>query len=167
MDIKDEMMVYIGKSKINVAGLKSVFEELKKKNIADKEKLKNLILQRVKERNYVADSAEQEYKDSLYEEYKVYTGQIKERKMPGLLEIKILGKGCYSCNKMEEYTKEILTETGITAIVEHVRDLKEIARYGLIATPALVINQKVKVSGRLPAKKDIERWIKEAADMQC
>lgn len=167
MDAKDERMVYIGKSRITITGLRSIFGELKAKNIADEEELKNLILQKVKEKNYVPASAEKEYKDSLYDEYKVYIGQLKERKIPGLLEIKILGKGCYSCNKMEEYAKEVLTETGIAADVEHIRELEEIASYGLIAPPALVINRKVKSSGRLPSKKDIERWIKEAAEKQC
>jgi small redox-active disulfide protein 2 len=160
--MKDEMKIYIGKNKIALIGLRLLFEELMKKNAKDEEEIKQLLLQGVKKDNYVPSSAEQEYKDSLYQEYKVHIGELKERKIPGLLEIKILGPGCYTCDKMEEYTKEILSETGTAADVEHVRDLNEIAHYGLIATPALLINRKVVASGRLPNKRDIERWIKEA-----
>jgi small redox-active disulfide protein 2 len=160
--MKDEMKVYIGKNKIALIGLRSLFEELKIKNRKDEKEIKEFLLQGVKKDNYVPSSAEQEYKDSLFEEYKVYLGELKERKISGLLEIKILGPGCYTCDKMEEYTKEILSETGIAADVEHVRDLNEIAQYGLIATPALLINKKVVASGRLPNKRDIECWIKEA-----
>lgn len=160
--MKDEKKVYIGTNKIALIGLRLLFEELKKKNAKDEEGIKDFLLQGVKKDNYVPSSAEQEYKDSLYQEYKVHIGELKERIIPGLLEIKILGPGCYTCNKMEEYTKEILSETGIAVAVEHVRDLNEIAQYGLIATPALLINRKVVASGRLPNKRDIERWIKEA-----
>lgn len=163
MDNKDERMVYIGKSKINIIGLKAIFEEAKKKNFTNEMELKDFLLQKVKERNYIPESAEQEYRDSLYDEFRVYAGQLKERRIAGLIEIKILGKGCALCNRLEELTKEVLSETGIAADVEHIRDLAEIARYGLIFTPALIINRKVKASGRLPAKKDIEHWIKEAA----
>jgi small redox-active disulfide protein 2 len=162
MAMKDEMKVYIGKSRIALIGLKSIFEEIKEKKLTGEKDIKDFILLKVKENNYVPSSAEQEYRDSLFEEYKIYIGELKERKIPGLLEIKILGPGCYTCDKMEEYTKEILSETGIAADVEHVRDLNEIAQYGLIATPALLINKKVVASGRLPNKRDIERWIKEA-----
>lgn len=160
--MKDEMKIYIGKNKIAIVGLRLLFEELKKKNAKDEEGIKEFLLQGVKKDNYVPSSAEQEYRDSLYQEYKVHIGELKERIIPGLLEIKILGPGCYTCNKMEEYTKEVLTQTGISADVEHVRDLNEIAQYGLIATPALLINKKVVASGRLPHKRDIERRIKEA-----
>ena len=127
MDNKDERMVYIGKSKINIIGLKAIFEEAKKKNFTNEMELKDFLLQKVKERNYIPESAEQEYRDSLYDEFRVYAGQLKERRIAGLIEIKILGKGCALCNRLEELTKEVLSETGIAADVEHIRDLAEIA----------------------------------------
>ncbi|TKJ32240.1 hypothetical protein CEE39_05970 [bacterium (candidate division B38) B3_B38] len=108
-------------------------------------------------------SAEEDYKSSLLEEYRVFTGELKERKIEGLPEIKILKPGCYQCDRMEEFAKTMLSGTGIAANVEHVRDPGKIAEYGLVATPALVINRKVKCTGRVPSKKDLERWIREAA----
>jgi len=163
MEKNDQRMVYIGKSKVTLFGLGPIFEELKKRNITNEDEIKSFILERVKKRNYVPSSAEEDYKRSLLEEYKVFTGELKEREIEGLLEIKILGPGCYECDRMEEFSKTILSETGIAADVEHVRDPGEIAQYGLVATPALVINNKVKCVGRLPSKKDMERWIREAA----
>jgi len=163
MEKHDQRTVYIGKSKVTLFGLGEAFEELKRRNISDEEEIKSFILERVKKRNYVPSSAEEDYKSSLLEEYKVFTGELKERKTEGLLEIKILGPGCYRCNQMEELVRTILSETGIPADVEHVRDLKEIAQYGLVASPALAVNRKVKCSGRVPSKKDMERWIREAA----
>ena len=114
--------VYIGTNKITLIGLKSLFEELKKKNLKDEKEIKEFLLQGAKKDNYIPSSAEQEYKDSLYQEYKVYIGELKERKISGLLEIKILGPGCFTCDKMEEYTKEILSTIKEAYIIElHVR----------------------------------------------
>ena len=163
MERDDQRMVYIGKTKVTLFGLGEIFEELKTKNITDEEEIKSFIVERVKKKNYVPSSAEEDYKNSLLEEYKVFTGELKEREIEGLLEIRILGPGCYECDRMEEFAKTILSETGIAADVEHVRDPVKIAQYGLVATPALVINRKVKCVGRLPTKKDMERWIREAA----
>jgi len=163
MEKHDQRLVYIGKSKVTLFGLGETFEELKKRNITDEEEIASFILERAKKKNYIPSSAEEDYKNSLLEEYKVFTGELKERKIEGLLEIRILGPGCYECDRMEEFVKTILSETGIAADVEHVRDPGKIAEYGLVATPALVINRKVKCVGRLPSKKDMERWIKEAA----
>ncbi len=161
-----QRMVYIGKSKVSLFGIQQIFEELNERNITDEEEIKSFILERVKKRNYVPHAAEEDYKDSLLEEYRIFTGELKERKIEGLLEIKILGPGCYQCDRMEEFARTILSETGIPADVEHVRDPLRIAEFGLVATPALVINRKVKCVGRLPSKKDMERWIREAAGVQ-
>ncbi|MDH5405171.1 MAG: thioredoxin family protein [Candidatus Aminicenantes bacterium] len=163
MENYDQRMIYIGRSKVTLFGLQEVFEELSRRNITDEEEITSFILERVKKKNYVPSSAEEDYKDSLLEEYRIFTGELKERKIEGLLEIKILGPGCYQCNRMEELARTILSETGIAADIEHVRDPLRIAEYGLVATPALVINRKVKCVGRLPSKKDMERWIREAA----
>ena len=166
MEKHDQRMIYIGRSKVTLYGLNKIFEELIKSNITDEEEIASFILERVKKRNYVPRSAEEDYKNSLLEEYRVFIGELKERKIEGLLEIKILGPGCYQCDRMEEFARTILSETGIAADVEHVRDPLRIAEFGLVATPALVINRKVKCTGRLPSKKDMERWIREAARVQ-
>ena len=166
MEKHDQRMVYIGKSKVTLFGLQQILEELSKSDLTDEEEIASFILERVKKKNYVSSSAEEDYKNSLLEEYKVFIGELNERKIEGLLEIKILGSGCYQCNRMEELARTILSETGIAADVEHVRDPGKIADYGLVATPALVINRKVKCIGRLPSKKDMERWIREAAGVQ-
>jgi len=57
-----------------------------------------------------------------------------------------------------------MAEEHIVGIVEHVKDLKEIASYGLVATPALVINGEIKASGRLPRDIQLRQWLKESAE---
>lgn len=64
--------------------------------------------------------------------------------------IKVLGGGCAKCDQLEAATKEALERLGLNAEVEHVRDFESIMAYGVMATPALVIDEEVKLSGRVP-----------------
>ena len=68
------------------------------------------------------------------------------------MNIKVLGSGCAKCNKLEQLVREVVQEEGLDATVEKVTDLNEIIGYGVITTPALVIDDKVVSSGTLPTK---------------
>jgi len=78
------------------------------------------------------------------------------------VEIKILGTGCANCEKLEQDLMSLIAETGVQADIEHVRDLKEISRYGVMGFPALVINRKVKAVGSVPPRSRIKEFIREA-----
>ena len=56
----------------------------------------------------------------------------------------------------------VMAETGILADIEHVRDIKEIGRYGVMGTPALLINGKVKSVGKVPPQNTLRKWLMEA-----
>jgi small redox-active disulfide protein 2 len=71
--------------------------------------------------------------------------------------IKVLGSGCKKCIKLEENTKEAVKKLGIEATVEKVTSMKEIMGYGVMSTPALVVDEVVKVSGQLLNVKQIMR----------
>ncbi|MBS1143780.1 MAG: Redox-active disulfide protein 2 [Proteobacteria bacterium] len=74
--------------------------------------------------------------------------------------IKILGSGCAKCNRLEQLTREAVAELGIEASFEHVKDMDKIMAYPIMTTPALVIDEKVKVSGRIPSKDELLGWIR-------
>jgi small redox-active disulfide protein 2 len=78
------------------------------------------------------------------------------------MEIRILGTGCPKCKEVEKRTMNILAEMNIGADVQKVTDIKKIAEYGVMGTPGLVINGKVKAQGRIPSKDDIKKWVQEA-----
>jgi len=78
------------------------------------------------------------------------------------MEIKVLGKGCPKCKRLEEIVHEAVTELGVEATVAHVTDINAIMAYPIMSTPGLVINEKLVVSGRLPRKEEVAQWIKEA-----
>ncbi len=71
------------------------------------------------------------------------------------MDIKVLGSGCCRCNDLEERVKEALAELGVSAEVDHVTDFREIMRYGVMQTPALVVDGRVKVAGRIPGKSEL------------
>ncbi len=76
--------------------------------------------------------------------------------------IKILGPGCVRCQRLEQLTREVLTELGLTAEFDHVTEMDKIMAYPIMSTPALVIDEQVKAAGRIPSKDEIAGWLKAA-----
>jgi small redox-active disulfide protein 2 len=77
------------------------------------------------------------------------------------MNIKVLGSGCKNCTKLYENVQETVNELGLSAEIEKVEDFKEIVSYGVMKTPGLVVNGKVKVSGRVPSKNEIKEILSE------
>lgn len=75
------------------------------------------------------------------------------------MEIRILGTGCSKCKTLEKMTREVVYQTGIDANIEKVEDIMEIMRYGVMATPALVVDGVVVVKGRIPSTDEIKKAI--------
>lgn len=76
--------------------------------------------------------------------------------------IKILGSGCAKCHRLEQLTREVVTELGLTAEFDQVTEMNKIMAYPIMSTPALVIDEQVKVAGRMPSKEEIAGWLKPA-----
>jgi small redox-active disulfide protein 2 len=75
------------------------------------------------------------------------------------INIKILGTGCSKCNTLEKITRKAVADNGVDAEIEKVEDIMEIMNYGIMKTPALVINGEVKISGRLPSDKELKELL--------
>lgn len=73
--------------------------------------------------------------------------------------IKILGTGCANCKKLEANAKEAVAKTGVDAQIVKVEDIKDIMSYGVMRTPAIVINEKVKMYGRVSTVDEIVKLI--------
>lgn len=72
-----------------------------------------------------------------------------------MLGVKILGGGCAKCNQLEEATQKALIELGMDGTIEHVRDYERIAAYGVMTTPALVVDGKVVSYGKVLKKEEV------------
>lgn len=75
------------------------------------------------------------------------------------MEIKILGPGCKNCEKLEESVREAVKELGLNPTIEKVQDIQAIMGYGVMKTPGLVIDEQVKVRGRVPSKDEIKKLL--------
>ncbi len=76
------------------------------------------------------------------------------------MKIKVMGPGCKKCHETERIVKEAVAEAGVTAEVEYVTDIAEIAKHGIFSTPAVVIDGTVKSTGKIPSKGEILGWLK-------
>lgn len=70
-------------------------------------------------------------------------------------KIEVLGSGCPKCHKLESLVKDAVAKHGIDAEVTHVYDLNKILDYGVIITPALVVDGELKISGKLPGESEL------------
>ena len=75
------------------------------------------------------------------------------------MEIKVLGPGCAKCEQTEKIVKEAVSEVGIDAVVDKVKDTMEIAQHGVFVTPAVVVDDEVKCVGKIPSKEEVKTWI--------
>lgn len=78
------------------------------------------------------------------------------------MEITVVGSGCAKCKKLEEITREAVSELNVDAQVNKMTDINEIAKTGILMTPGLIIDGKVKLSGKLPSKNEVMKIIKSS-----
>lgn len=76
-----------------------------------------------------------------------------------MLTVKILGSGCANCRKLEAVAREAATRANIQAEFVKVTDMTDILAYDILATPGLVINEKVVSNGRIPTVAEVEGWM--------
>ena len=116
----------------------------------------------VSRENYIPATATDLYRQALRREYlMVESGGAQS---PQQLTIKILGPGCVSCNRLNTMIFDIMQRLGIAADIEQIHDLDEIWRHGVITTPALIINGRIKCSGRMPPPAEVEQWLAEETE---
>lgn len=164
MTDKDTTMIKVGKHSIGIIGLKQAMEEIAATHGSEAdETVQGILLDRLGKDNYIPRTAREEYGRAFVKEFRRFLGQPFEEEQGGGIDIKVLGPGCAQCDRFEQTIMEVLTETRIAASVDHVRDIKEIARFGVMGTPALLINGKVMAVGNIPSRDKIRRWLTEAA----
>ncbi len=120
------------------------------------------LLARLSKKNYIPPTVQEEYRQAFLREFKKFLGKPVEAEVPQGLEVKVLGPGCSQCDRLEQDLMAVMSETGIVADVEHIRDIKEIGTYGIMGTPALIINNTVKAVGKVPPRNKLKQWLEEA-----
>lgn len=160
----DVIQIRVGKHMTGIIGLGSALAEAaaRCKGMSD-DQVGEVLLEKLGRRNYIESGFRDIYAQAFVREYKKYIGEpIADARRQGLT-IKVLGPGCTQCDRLEREVMTVMSENGISAELEHVRDVAEIARLGVMGAPALLINDEVKAVGSVPPRGKIKAWVLQAA----
>jgi hypothetical protein len=163
MNADDLLQINIAGRPIGILGFKAVFEELAPALAQSTDDLlAQELVTRLSKRNYIPEKVKAEYGKALVREFRRQLGlPVPEEESAGLV-IKVLGQGCNNCRELTQRIMGVMSELNLAADLEHVTDIKAIARYGVLGSPALLINGKVLAVGTVPSKKQLADWLKQA-----
>ena len=155
------VQIRVDEDTIGIIGLNQVLEEMAE-DYAQRpdDEVRAELLNRLSRKNYVPGPARESYGNAFLREFRKFLGKPYEEEISKDLEIKVLGPGCAQCNRLEKEIIEVMVEMNLAADLEHVTDIKEIGKYGVMGTPALIINDKVMSVGRVPLRAKIKEWLK-------
>jgi small redox-active disulfide protein 2 len=152
--------IMVGGQRIGIIGLKPALEEVARDFAGRPEaEIKAALMERLSRSNYIVEKARAGYEEAFYREYRKLAGESLPDDPPGPLQIKVLGPGCPECDRLERDLMAVMAELNLPADLEHVRDIKQIACYGVMGNPALVIGGKVMAVGRVPSKSQLKQWL--------
>ena len=145
--------IMVAGQKTGIIGLKEVLEEVSKEfSGCSGDEMKEALLERLSKKNYIPVKIKQKYAEAFLREYKKHLGEPADGPESTGLLIQVLGPGCPNCERLEREVMALMVEMKLPADFEHVRDPAEIGRFGVMGTPALVINGKVKAVSNVPLK---------------
>ena len=161
MSNEEIIQIAVAGLKVGISGLKPAIEAAKDLQGRPDEEIAQFLFSNLKAKNYIPAPVQEEYRQAFLREYKKALGEKVAEERRGL-NIKILGPGCPSCHSLEQMVMAVVAELSLPAEIEHVTDVKEIARLGVFATPSLMINDDLKVSGHPPSKDSLKKWLLES-----
>jgi len=148
---------------IGLVGLDAAIKQTVKSQLGKTDiEIQNILLEAVSTDNYIPVAVRSAYGRAILREFKIAQGLPVEPENKHGLTIAVLGMGCTRCSQLESDIRDILSEMGIATALLYVTDLKEIASYEVMGSPALVINNKVVAAGEVPPKSKLRQWIIEA-----
>lgn len=126
------------------------------------DEIRGELMARLSKRNYIVETVREKYAAAFLREYKKFVGEPYEEEVSDFVQVKVLGAGCPSCEKLERELMALIAELKIPADLEHVRNPLEISSYGIMGSPALIIDGEVKAVGNIPLKSTLKRWLEKA-----
>ena len=160
MSNKDVTQLRIGNQTVGIMGLEKAIEEIAATcGHKPDEEIADELLESLSAKNYIPPGARDSYGQALLKAFKKHLGLALDDDFSDILLIRVLGQGCTQCDQLEQNVMEVLSELDLPADLEHVRDIQEIGQYGVMGTPALLINGKVRCVGRVPPKLRIKEWL--------
>ena len=159
MDAATSRFIRIGNASIGLIGLDLALNEATSDDMKEQQAT-DFLFEQISGKNYVPPGNAEKYRQALLTEYRKHRDQ--EQTDHDTLIIRIFGSGCVSCNGLQVLLIEVLDRMSLAADIEQIHDPDEIGRAGVTMTPALMINDVIKISGLLPTQAQVEQWIRES-----
>ena len=161
---KDIARIDVGNFSVSIIGLGQLIEEMATThaNKSDEE-VRSFMLNELGRHNYIPGGAKDDYARAFLREFRKFLGQPYTEDVMRGLDVKVLGIGCSQCRTLTQMVMGVLEELHLPAGVDHVTDIREIARYNVMGSPALLINGKVVAVGSVPPGDRIRKWLIEAS----
>ena len=167
MTQEDVVQIRVEGYSVGIMGLKGTLKEMSLSHAEKSDpEVADELLARLSKRNYIPEKAKEPYKKAFLREFKKHLGRPYEETASSGLEIKVLGPGCPQCDRLEQELMAVVGELRLKANIDHVRDLKEIGKLGVMGTPALLINGQVKSVGKVPSRAKLIQWLGKANAIQ-
>ena len=165
MTEKDVMQIQVNGHLIGLVGLQGAMAEVARNRIGKTdETIQQTLIDRLSVKNYIPASARKFYGPVLLREFKKLLGEPVADEPSAGLHIFILGEGCPRCHQLEKLVMELLSEMNLPVGVDHVTEPIEIAKYGVMGTPVLVIGGRVVWVGSVPPKNRLKQWLEKARE---
>jgi len=170
MTSNDIVQIQIAGNRTGIIGLKAVLEKAAEEfeGLPDT-KIKDELVRRLSKQNYIPEKMKTAYAEAFLREFNLFIGKPVEKESSqknDTLSIKLLGPGCANCDRMAKGIFNVLSELNLSADFEHVKDVREISRYGIMGMPALIINGALVASGSAPSNAKIKQLIENAMSKQ-
>lgn len=161
MNPDDFQKILVGEHQVGVLGLKTVLAELAKTHVdAPDEVVRKELIERLGKKNYISVSSRESYGKAFLREFRKFLGKPStDEPSESALRVEVLGPGCYQCDALEQTVIRLLNELQLPVAFEHISDIQEITRYGIIRLPALLINGTVVSMGTVPPARKIKEWL--------
>ena len=157
--------IKVGKSRMGIIGLKQVLTDVAQAySERPDDEIEAQLLNRLSKLNYIPHQTRTEYGRAFLREFKKSIGQAVEETDSNYLEVKVLGPGCSRCNQLEQDIMAVMNEMDLAGDIEHVTDINAISEYGVMGTPALILNGKVMAVGSVPPKARLKNWLQEISE---
>lgn len=161
----DIIQIKVDRHSIGIIGLKDVIETVAKDFVEKPDtEIIDELLKQLARKNYIPANVRENYGKAFLREFNKYLGRPYEEEVYEGLEINVLGPGCPECDRLNQKLMEVMAEMDIAGNIEHITNIKKIGEYGVMGTPALLINGKVKSVGSVPPKSKLIDWLKEAQE---
>ena len=156
------IQVHIGKSRIGLRGLEEVFQAVGQQRWGSPEQAQDELVNRVAAQNYIPPASREAYRQALWREFRRFRGEAVADEAAAGLEVTLLGLGCAACQNFYQMVVDTLATLGLEAGVNYVTDPALLQEYGGRPLPALLINGRVAVAGRVPALTELKSLLAAA-----